>query len=129
MTVAEPETDRVSSCQVEVDGAAPDDEECARIRNRAEPYPGEIFIRHDRKLPGDGDEPDLLDGQSSIRADQEHHGSGNAWEVVRIVSPKTHKIQLRESGPDLRVRFRDRCPGCDLDRVRARSHVPAHARF
>ena len=64
--VATSESNGVSSDQVEVDGAAPDDQErCAW--SRAEPDPGEIFIRHDRKLPGGGDEPDGLGGQSSIR--------------------------------------------------------------
>ncbi len=64
--VATSESNGVSSDQVDVDGAAPDDQErCAW--SRAEPDPGEIFIRHDRKLPGGGDEPDGLGGQSSLR--------------------------------------------------------------
>lgn len=65
--VATTESNGVSSNQVGVDGAAPDDQErCAW--SRAEPDPGEIFIRHDRNLPGGGDEPDGLGGQSPIRS-------------------------------------------------------------
>lgn len=99
--VATTESNGVSSDQVGVDGAAPDDQErCAW--SRAGPDPGRssfATIGSYRAVV-----TNLMGWAVRVRsgADQRHHGSGNTYEVVRIVSSKVHQ------DPDLHLRAGDR---------------------
>jgi len=114
--VATSESNGVSSDQVGVGGAAPDDQEhCAW--NRAEPDPGSSSFATIGSYRAVVTNPMGWAVRVRSGADQRHHGSGNTWEVTRIVRPKVYWNSAARTGPGERSNSRSGPSGEVIPRI------------